>query len=252
MFVLVSLILLGQVGLLPSPVVRGHSHNDYWRQRPLVEALEAGMCSIEADVFLVDGVLKVGHDLAEAKAGKSLAELYLDPLAQRELVGGRLGDGWPEVTLLVDVKADGERVFVVLEEMVRKRANVFSTDNDLRAVRVVVSGDRAVDLILGADEGWLALDGRRGDLGKGISSRRMPLVSESWSWVGWNKNVDLPEENLVKARGFADSVRREGRTSRFWGVPDRPDFWGLMGRLGVDWINTDRPGELRRWVYSER
>ncbi|MBA4293684.1 hypothetical protein C0431_12040 [bacterium] len=244
---LASMILLGQVALLPSPVVRGHSHNDYWRKRPLAEALEAGMCSIEADVFLIDGKLKVGHDLAEATAGKTLEELYLDPLARRELVDGKLAKGWPEVILLVDVKAEGEKVFPVLEKLVKERSRVFSTDKDVRAVRVVVSGDRPVELILGSQEGWLALDGRRSDLGKKIPVRRMPMVSESWSYVGWNKNVDLPEENLIRALNFTKYVFAEGKKSRFWGVPDRPDYWSLMKRLAVDWVNTDRPGELREW-----
>lgn len=250
---MVSALILGLlVGVdLPSPVVRGHSHNDYLRKQPLTEALEAGMCSIEADVFLVDRVLKVGHDLESAKAGGTLEALYLDPLAERELVNGKLGKDWPEVTLLVDIKADGAAVFPVLEGLVRSRSRVFSSDEAVRAVRVVVSGDRPVELILGSSVGWLALDGRRDDLGRGISVRRMPLVSESWSWVGWNKNVELPAENFSKGKGFADAVRAEGRKSRFWGVPDRADFWGLMGELGVDWLNTDRPGALRKWAKDE-
>ena len=38
-----------------------HSHNDYWRSRPLQEALEAGCLSIEADVVVRGGTLMVGH-----------------------------------------------------------------------------------------------------------------------------------------------------------------------------------------------
>ncbi|MCS6919603.1 MAG: hypothetical protein NZM28_07520, partial [Fimbriimonadales bacterium] len=46
---------------------RAHSHNDYWRKRPLQDALECGFCSVEADIFLVDGKLLVGHDTHELR-----------------------------------------------------------------------------------------------------------------------------------------------------------------------------------------
>lgn len=239
--------ILGLMAALPSPVVRGHSHNDYAQARPLFGALEAGMCSIEADVFLIDGELRVGHSQEEAQKNKTLGEMYLRPLAALPKVGGRLGQGWPEVTLLVDIKAQGELVYPVLLKQVSAYPETFSTDRTVRAVRVVVSGDRPVDSILNAKEGWLALDGRRENLGQGISPRRMPLVSESWSWVGYNKNIELPAENWDRAKGFAESVAKDARKCRFWGVPDRPDYWSLMDRLGVDWLNTDRPDALRKW-----
>jgi hypothetical protein len=246
---MVGLLILGLMqGVdLPSPVIDGHSHNDYLRARPLWEALEAGMCSIEADVFLIDGELRVGHNLEAAKKGPTLYRSYLMPLVELEKVNGRLGKEWPEVTLLVDVKANGAAVCENLERMVARFPGTFSTDDDVRAVQVVVSGDRPIEMILGSRTGWLALDGRRENLGKGIPVRRMPLVSEDWGWVGYNKNVELPDTNFEKAKGFADSIRAEGRKSRFWGVPDRADFWGLMGKIGVDWLNTDRPAALREW-----
>ncbi|MDO5577318.1 MAG: hypothetical protein Q4F84_09575, partial [Fibrobacter sp.] len=37
------------------PLRNGHSHNDYWRSRPLQDALDNGFCSVEADVFLRKG-----------------------------------------------------------------------------------------------------------------------------------------------------------------------------------------------------
>lgn len=208
------------------------------------------MCSIEADIFLIDGELRVGHSRVEAEKGKTLDEMYLDPLAKWPLVDGRLGKGWPEVTLLVDIKEKGAEIFPILEQKIAARPSIFSEDAHVRAVRVVVSGDRPVAMILGSKVGWLGLDGRRGDLGKGIPVRRMPLVSESWSYVGWNKSVELPEENLLRALNFTKSVFAEGRKSRFWGVPDRADYWMLMKRLAVDWVNTDRPGALRAWAQG--
>jgi hypothetical protein len=76
------------------PLVRAHSHNDYEQKRPLLDALEQGFCSIEADVWLVDGELRVAHDLAAARPGRTLEKLYLDPLlARANQNGGRVFPG---------------------------------------------------------------------------------------------------------------------------------------------------------------
>ncbi|KAL8715350.1 MAG: hypothetical protein Q9220_000683 [cf. Caloplaca sp. 1 TL-2023] len=64
-------------GILPVPV---HSHNDYWRKVPLYSAIEAGCMSVEADVWLFDGQLYVGHSLASLTPNRTLASLYIDPL----------------------------------------------------------------------------------------------------------------------------------------------------------------------------
>lgn len=37
------------------PLERAHAHNDYEHDRPLLDALDHGFTSVEADVWLVDG-----------------------------------------------------------------------------------------------------------------------------------------------------------------------------------------------------
>jgi hypothetical protein len=36
-----------------TPLPNAHAHNDYHHPRPLLDALDAGFCSVEADVFVV-------------------------------------------------------------------------------------------------------------------------------------------------------------------------------------------------------
>lgn len=64
-------------------LARAHAHNDYLHERPLLDALNDGFCSVEADVFLVDGKLLVGHGRAELRSQRTLETLYLDPLLIR-------------------------------------------------------------------------------------------------------------------------------------------------------------------------
>lgn len=72
-----------------------HSHNDYWRARPLFDALSAGAVSVEADIWhFPDGLkltgaevrsfgrdsLYVGHSLVYLKPSGTLDAMYLDPI----------------------------------------------------------------------------------------------------------------------------------------------------------------------------
>jgi hypothetical protein len=67
-------------GLHSAEPVPCHSHNDYWRPRPLVDAISTGCASVEADVCLIDDQLYVGHGLQSVDRNKSLSRMYLDPL----------------------------------------------------------------------------------------------------------------------------------------------------------------------------
>src|SRR5262249_28110050 len=70
-------------GKAPRPLRHAHAHNDYEHKRPLFDALECRFCSVEADVWLVDGKLLVAHDRNQVKPERTLQSLYLDPLRER-------------------------------------------------------------------------------------------------------------------------------------------------------------------------
>src|SRR4051812_6991468 len=65
------------------PLPNAHAHNDYAHNRPLFDALDHGFSSIEADVFLINGNLLVGHDREALRPERTLKSLYLAPLAER-------------------------------------------------------------------------------------------------------------------------------------------------------------------------
>src|SRR6267378_249318 len=67
----------------PTPLTQVHAHNDYMHTRPLMDALDQGFCSVEADIFLVDGKLLVAHTRTMTKPERTLQALYLDPLRER-------------------------------------------------------------------------------------------------------------------------------------------------------------------------
>ncbi|HEY3789313.1 MAG TPA: hypothetical protein VGL71_10685, partial [Urbifossiella sp.] len=54
MMAFVSIVVFATVQQLeaPSPLRHAHAHNDYEHKRPLLDALEQGFCSVEADIWL--------------------------------------------------------------------------------------------------------------------------------------------------------------------------------------------------------
>jgi hypothetical protein len=73
---------------------RSHSHNDYEQKEPFNAAYREGFNSIEADVWLVDGKLLVGHDQKGLQTSRTLEVLYLKPLTAR--VRQNKGTPYPE------------------------------------------------------------------------------------------------------------------------------------------------------------
>jgi glycerophosphoryl diester phosphodiesterase len=232
----------------PTPLKPTHSHNDYMRERPLFDALDAGLCSVEADVFLIDGELRVAHDLAQTKPGRTLRSLYLEPLARRVRQNhGSVYKQKVEVMLLIDVKDDAEKTWQAIRKELSHYRFMLATTKP-GAIRVVISGNRAIDTITGDKERLAGIDGRLSDLPSRLSFEQMPLISDSWTpTFKFRGGNPLSEAERVSLRSLVRQVHRAGRRIRFWGVPDNPVFWGEMRSAGVDFINTDTPAKLADW-----
>lgn len=238
----------------PLAAPAGHAHNDYLHGRPLQQALAAGFRSVEADVFVSDGDLFVGHDRWMLRPGRTLDRLYLAPLAQRvrERGGSVHGDGQPFV-LLVDVKRDATRACQLLEDhLARYRPMLTGFVGDTvqpGAVTVIVSGHRpSPDALASRQERWFALDGRIADLEFLPSPAVMPLLSDAWSrWFEWDAAGAMPEDERARLREFVQRAHAAGRWLRLWGAPDRPECWAEQAAAGIDWINTDRLADFARW-----
>jgi hypothetical protein len=245
-----------------SPLPQAHSHNDYEQKRPLLEALDHGFCSVEADVYLVDGRLWVAHDRKDLKADRTLKSLYLDPLAER--VRNRTGifaDPKTRLMLLVDVKGQGAEVYERLKTELDPYAPMLTRFRDsgvvTGAVTVVLSGDRAWDLARADRERWCALDGRMSDLTNAAPAALapaslVPLVSESWRTLfRWDGEGEMSAAEKERLRGLVSQAHAQGRKIRFWALPDRPEAWKVCQEAGVDLINTDKIPALAAFLRGQ-
>lgn len=237
---------------------RVHGHNDYLQARPLHDALRLGLHSVEADVFLEDGELRVGHERWQLRAGRTLASMYLDPLAAHAAAhgGAILADGSPFV-LLVDIKSDADAVLTALDRELTPHHSLLTRFTDARcepgAITVLLSGARPRDALARRAERWCALDGRPADLDQTPPPSRtlMPWISAPWSSVSdWNGADDPLPDECARVRALAAKAHAQGRELRFWAAPDRPEAWRLLAELGVDRIGTDRPKAAMAWWHA--
>ena len=154
-----------------------HSHNDYWRKVPLYDALAAGCTGIEADVWLTDNDLLVGHSTGSLTSARSLTSLYIDPLISilahqnprptfqntttlaNSTTSGASTKGIFEtnpgtsLTLLIDVKSNGTTTLpVVLQQLEPLRSRGYLTYFNGSAIipgpiTVVGTGNTPFDLL---------------------------------------------------------------------------------------------------------
>jgi hypothetical protein len=239
------------------PLHAAHAHNDYWHPRPLFDALEQGFCSFEADVFLIDGELRVGHARHELTAERTLAALYLEPLRRIALQnGGRIYPNGPTVTLLVDIKSGAADTFRALEKQLATYASMLTQvrggETRHGAVQVVVSGNRPVDLIAASDVRLAFVDGRLSDLEEPVASEIMPLISDRWTThFRWRGEGPFSLEEKTRLESIVAQAHDNGQRVRFWATPDRPEVWQALIEAEVDHINTDDLNGLARFLRRQ-
>lgn len=240
------------------PLPRAHAHNDYEHARPLLEALDRGFCSIEADIWLIDGQLLVAHDRKNVQSQRTLSALYLEPLRERvRQNGGRVHHGGPTVILLVDVKSAAEPTYAALHKVLEPFAGILTTfaGNEARtgAITVIVSGNRARETMAAQPLRFAAIDGRAADLDANPPPALVPLVSENWKTVfGWAWDGPMPAEVRARLEQWVQRAHAQHRQVRFWNTPDRPEVWGILLDAGVDIIGTDSLPGLQQFLLQRR
>jgi hypothetical protein len=240
-----------------TPLTNAHAHNDYAHPRPLFDALDQGFNSVEADIFLVDGKLLVGHTFLDLKRERTLESLYLDPMRERiKANGGRLYKDGPPAWLLIDVKTDANTTYTALHDVLAKYADILTTiDGDKvekKAITAVVSGNMAKAAMATQKLRYAGYDGRSNDVNAEVPDHLMPWVSDNWTKLfQWKGDGKMPVEERAKLKDFVASAHRHGRLVRFWATPEKPELWAELRAAGVDLINTDKLAELRAFLTQK-
>lgn len=240
--------------VLGTPLPAAHAHNDYLHPRPLLDALEQGFCSIEADIHLVDGALLVAHDLKDCKPERTLESLYLKPLAEiAKRNGGRIYPNGEPLLLLIDIKSNGNATYPILKKVLEKYKRILTTYTDNKvtqhAVNVILSGSRPIEMVREEKVRLCGIDGRLSDLDKAVSPALMPLISDSWfgnfTWFG---NGAMPDDQRKKLQEIVSKAKAGGFRLRFWAIPNTPTMWGTLHDAGVDLLNADNLVGLKNFL----
>jgi len=241
-----------------TPLTNVHAHNDYEHTRPLFDALDHGFCSIEADMWLVDGKLLVAHNRSQVKPDRTLQSLYLDPLRERvRKNGGRVYPNGPEVMLLIDLKSKWKEIYPALREVLKQYADILSTfpseGKKPNAVMAIITGDRSLEMFAGESVRYAAYDGELTELDSKEPSDLIPWISSNWTKTfKWRGTGSMPDEERSRLKEIVAKAHEHGRRVRFWGSPDQPVFWKEILADGVDLINTDDLDGAQKFLTTNK
>ncbi|KAL0944155.1 uncharacterized protein CTRU02_202042 [Colletotrichum truncatum] len=253
-----------------------HSHNDYWRRRPVFSALQAGCIGIEADVWLYGTDLFVGHDKWSLRERNTFASLYVDPLVR--LLEERNSDfdntteqrprgiyeSNPDQTLvlLVDLKTSGAETWpqVVHQlEPLRERgwlSTVIDGKVSYGPITVVGTGNTPFEMVVeNATYRDTFFDAPLTKLG----SHNFNPTNSYYTSVSFKKAIgtvwfgDLSEVQLGKLKAQIKQAHLRGLKVRYWDLPAWPisirnHIWEILVREGVDILNVDDlKGARKEW-----
>ncbi|KAJ3559758.1 hypothetical protein NM688_g139 [Phlebia brevispora] len=248
-----------------------HSHNDYWRDVPVLTALSFGVASVEADVWLVNGTLFIGHEEQALTTSRTFDSLYVQPILKAlteqnpitKFTGPQASHNGPFDTsggtplqLLVDVKTDGtEALPFILQalEPLRSKGYLTTFANGTltqSAVTVVGTGNSPLD-------GVKALSPRDYFFDAPLTQLTDPSLNTTWDptlsplastdyepAVGWNGLGNISEAQLANIVTFVGDAHARGIAARFWDTPGWPiharnAVWKVLLDNGADWLNAD-------------
>ncbi|OLN95444.1 Altered inheritance of mitochondria protein 6-like protein [Colletotrichum chlorophyti] len=251
-----------------------HSHNDYWRKRPIYDALQVGCVGIEADVWISDTELLVGHSKWALRKENTFTNLYVDPLVRLlEERNSELKNDTQQVphgiyqsnpgqtmVLLIDLKTGGAETWpeVVRQlEPLRQRGwltKVVDGKVHYGPITVVGTGNTPFEMIINNST---FRDTFFDAPLTGLDTNDFDNTNSYYTSVSFKKAIgtvwfgDLSESQLTKLRQQVKEAHARGLKVRYWSLPAWPisirnHIWDTLIREGVDILNVDDLGGAKR------
>ena len=228
-----------------------HSHNDYQQRHPFRTAYNNGLASMEVDVFQVGDQLYVAHKEEEIDPKKTIESLYIEPLLKQIKQNGnnkayKNGKG---LQLMIDLKTAGMPALKLLEQKLQFIRAYFDVRKDPNAVKLVITGDTPPPANFDDFDDIFFFDGKRGTPYTPEQLTRIAFFSTNFKdFSKWNGIGRMTTADSLKVKNFVDSVHQVGKPVRFWGNPDTKTTWETFIKMGVDYLNTDLPARIARFL----
>ncbi len=232
-------------------LTNAHSHNDFEQQHPFYQAYQERFGSLEADIFLFNKAILVGHDSSQLTPSRNLENLYLQPMAEsiKRNGGSIYADSSRRLQFLIDLKTDGLITLPVLLTVLEKYPSIIHN----RTIRIVISGSRPADSLFHRYPSYIWFDGRLGQSYPAKTLSRIAMLSESFSkFSKWKDPLQtFPEEDKQKIQKAVAQAHGLNKTVRLWAIPDHQQGWKEMMKLEVDFLNTDRIADLADFLGKQ-
>ena len=240
-----TIVLVAAGAAKATPLTKIHSHNDYNQKHPLDDALAENLYSVEADVWLKDGEIRISNFGIFFKG--SLENLYLKPL--QKIIDKRhsvYGDSLP-FYLWIDLKGSNKELVAVLNKVLNryKMFTVFTDDKIIqRPVIAVLTGNDDMKKAFVHD-----FKTRKGIRDSNDIELNDPMGDNRWGWYALNWNI--VHGSSEKLQSLVNLAHSKNRKIRFWNMPDEKRSWALALKSGVDQISTDKLHELHEYILSQ-
>ncbi|KAK3627854.1 hypothetical protein LTR56_018970 [Elasticomyces elasticus] len=256
-------------GIIPKPF---HSHNDYWRPLPFYSALSVGALSVEADVWLYNETLHIGHEQAALTNERTFDSLYIQPilsvlraqnpnssfLSAPTRNGVYDTAGGQTLYLFVDIKTAGNTTFPYVVKALQplRDAGYLTTYNGTAVtpgpVTVIGTGNTPLNQVQGIGNATHPRDyfydapiPTLGTTFSNITADVSPIASTAFSaQFGQVRNETLNGTQLALLESQVATAHAKGIAVRYWDQPGFPvttrnAMWRTLWSAGVDLLNVD-------------
>jgi alkaline phosphatase len=213
-----------------------HSHNDYEQDIPFWTAYKNGLNSIEIDLYLKNDSLYVTHSESEIIKDRTIEELYLNPLSK---VASRQFDIKKKLQILIDIKSESHKALNRLIKTFNCYPEIINKEN----ISIVISGNRPVPKKYVDYPEFIYFDYQSLDPVENEKIwNKIALISLNFKkYSSWNGERNISKEDFKKLDSLVRLAHYYKKPFRFWGTPDNKIAWEVFQKLGVDYINTDKP-----------
>lgn len=220
-----------------------HSHNDYTRNVPFWQAYAQNVYSIEADVFLKDGTLLVGHEMEDLSPDMTFEALYYTPaVTMFDRNGGKPYANGQPLQLMVELKSETAPAMEALIALLSRRPDVFDPSVNPAAIRITITGNVPAPEDFCKYPEYISFDGIIDADYTPEQLARVSVISTNFgAYSIWNGKGSLIIKEAEVVRALIDKVHKMGKPIRFWNAPEGTTPYYTFYNMGIDYFNTDHP-----------
>jgi alkaline phosphatase len=226
-----------------------HSHNDYENPTPFFTAYNEKFGSIEADIFLWNDSLLVGHTVNDLRFKRTLQQLYLDPLAEKVKVnyGYPYKDSALTLQLLIDIKTEAVSTLKRLTEILQRYPSLIACDK----IHFVITGNRPNISDFPSYPNYILFDGELNKTYTSAALQKVALFSDDLKkYTTWNGKGIFTASDKQKVDSLVALAHATNKPIRFWDAPDFVNAWYQLIHADVDYINTDHITDLSKFLQQ--